>query len=126
MAVHADQDATFAIIERHRELFALLDAAAAISGKFVDGPEFEAADAITAARRRDLVQHTGTLIRSAPTTMAGTLALTRYVASIAQWQLSEDHDPPEQTSPPTGEWHHVFLRMLADALERISQSAMRS
>ena len=84
----------------------LCDEAVSISAKLEDGPEFDAADEISAGRSDALVEHAAALIRSEPTTMAGTTALIRYVASFGEWQVPTDED-----------WHQVFLGTLANALE---------
>jgi hypothetical protein len=85
----------------------LCDEAVSISAKLEDGPEFDAADEISAGRSDALVEHAAALIRSEPTTMAGTTALIRYVASFGEWQVPTDED-----------WHQVILGTLANALDR--------
>ncbi|MGV7219593.1 hypothetical protein [Bradyrhizobium sp. UFLA05-112] len=57
-------DPIFAAIERHRELSKRHSAAADVSTKLLDGPEFEAADKITASRRDELAKYADTLIRT--------------------------------------------------------------
>lgn len=54
------------------------------------------------------------LIRSTPTTMAGVIALTRYVAGLREWELPDDDA-----------WHRVFLRGLADAIDEIGMAKQR-
>jgi hypothetical protein len=78
-----------------------------IRSKLLEGPEFDAADEISAERRDALAEYAAVLIGSAPTTMAGITALIRYVASLGEWQLPADED-----------WHQVFLGTLATALDR--------
>jgi hypothetical protein len=95
------------VIERHRELSVLCDEAVSISAKLEDGPEFDAADEISAGRSDALVEHAAVLIRSEPTTMTGTTALIRYVASLGEWQVPTDED-----------WHQVFLGTLANARQK--------
>ena len=105
--VSAEPDPIFTVIERHRALSVHCDEAVSISAKLMDGPEFDAADEISAERRDDLAEYAAVLIPSAPTTMAGITALIRYVASLGEWQLPADED-----------WHQVFLGTLATALDR--------
>jgi hypothetical protein len=73
----------------------------------LDGPEFDAADAISVERRDALAEYAAVLIRSEPATMAGITALIRYVASLGEWQVPTDED-----------WHQVFLSTLANALDK--------
>ena len=54
-------DPVYAIIERHKALSAAYTAAADVSGKLGAGPEFEAADAITAERCDALFDYAETL-----------------------------------------------------------------
>jgi len=103
----AGLDPIFAAIERHRELSTHCDEAVSISAKLTEGPEFDAADAISAESRDAVVEYAEVLIRSEPATMAGITALIRYVASLGLWQLPDDED-----------WHQVFLGTLANALGR--------
>ncbi|WP_245284122.1 hypothetical protein [Bradyrhizobium sp. Cp5.3] len=96
-------DSIFDVIEHHRELSAQYDAV--VSAKLDDGPELGAADAISDERSLALQQYAAVLIRSKPGTLAGVIALSRYVASLPAWLLSDEYD-----------WHQPFLRTLADAL----------
>jgi hypothetical protein len=107
VAATAGPDPIFTVIERHRELSTHCDEAVSISAKLMDGPEFDAADEISAERRDALVEYAAVVIRSEPTTMAGIAALIRYVASLGEWQVPTDDD-----------WHQVFLGTLANALDR--------
>jgi len=109
-------DQIFAAIERHRELSADYTAAVDISSKLEDGPEFEAADAIAGDRCGDLLDHADALIRLEPTTMAGVIALMRYVASLEEWQTPRDSD--EFDGQPPG-WDKAFYTTVANALDRI-------
>ncbi|WP_258769112.1 hypothetical protein [Bradyrhizobium arachidis] len=84
----------------------------------MDGPEFEAADAISAARAEDLGEYADTLLRTEPTTMEGAVALTRYVAGLGAWQLPDDDDEGDVADTPNN-WQKVFLDTLADALDNI-------
>ncbi|WP_445219851.1 hypothetical protein ACKWRH_06830 [Bradyrhizobium sp. Pa8] len=105
---HATElDSIFEVIEHHRGLSAQHDAAASISAKLVEGPEFDAAEAISEERLLALDQYGDVLIHSKPTTLAGAIALSRYVASLPAWLLSDEYD-----------WHHPFLTTLADALDK--------
>lgn len=102
-------DPILSVIERHRELYARLDAATAVSAKLLEGPEFDAADEISRERRLALAEFSYVLIRSKPTTIAGAIDLSRYVGSLPSWQLSDDDE----------NWHRVLLGTLADALDGI-------
>ncbi|MCP3460577.1 hypothetical protein [Bradyrhizobium sp. CCGUVB23] len=102
-------DSIFDVIEHHRELSAQYDAAVSISAELDDGPEFGADDAISDERLLALQQYAAALIHSKPTTLAGVIALSRYVASLPAWLLSDEYD-----------WHQPFLTRLADALDEIS------
>ncbi|MCP3475535.1 hypothetical protein NLM33_35190 [Bradyrhizobium sp. CCGUVB1N3] len=95
--------------EHHRGLSAQHDAVVSISAKLVEGPEFDAADAISEKARLALEEYADVLIHSKPTTLMGVIALSRYVASLPAWLLSDEYD-----------WHQPFLRTLADALDEIS------
>ena len=109
-------DAIFAAIERHRELSADYTAAVDISSKLEDGPEFEAADAIAGDRCGDLLDHADALIHLEPTTMAGVIALMRYVASLEEWQTPRDSDEFDGQPP---DWGKAFCTTVANALDRI-------
>ncbi|WP_245288027.1 hypothetical protein [Bradyrhizobium sp. Ec3.3] len=110
-AAAAEPDPIFAVIQRHRDLSDHYSAATAISAKLPDGPEFEAADKVSGERGDALSKHTDVLIRSEPTTMAGIAALTRYAASLANWQVPSDED-----------WPQVLLGTLANAFDSILQT----
>jgi hypothetical protein len=56
-------DPIFTVIERHRELSGQCSAAVSISAKLVDGPEFDAADQVSAERSDVLIEHAAVLIR---------------------------------------------------------------
>ena len=107
-AMATELDTIFDVIERHRELSAQHAAAASVSSKLVAGPEFDAADAISEERGLALEEYADVLIHSKPTTLAGVSALSRYVASLPAWLLSDEND-----------WHQSFLRTLADAVDEI-------
>jgi hypothetical protein len=81
------QDPIYAAIERHRELSARYDAAVGISGSLVEGPEFDAADQVTGAACTALLDFADSLVCSAPTTLAGAIALLRYAAALQDWRL---------------------------------------
>ena len=119
-AAAIEPDPVFATIDRHRELSDRLSAATAVSAKLMDGPEFEAADEISAARAEDLRERADTLLCTEPTTMEGAVALTRYVASLGAWQLPDDDYEGEFADNPSN-WQQVFLETLADALENIRE-----
>lgn len=126
MTERIDQDPVFAAIERHRELSVLADEAAAISTKFVGvSPESEAASEITSERSDDVDECAHALIRLEPTTMAGAIALTRYVAGIREWQMPTDCPEWEESAPDVScDWRRqVFLTTLANALDKISAGA---
>ncbi|MDA9537435.1 hypothetical protein ACM41_14890 [Bradyrhizobium sp. CCBAU 21362] len=107
----ADRDLIFVVIERHRELSAHYDAAASVSAKLEDGADFFAADEISSQRNLALTEHANVLIRSKPVTIAGVIALTRYVAGLREWELPDDDA-----------WHRVFLEGLADAVDEIGMA----
>ena len=122
VAAAADPDPIFAAIERHRVLSTEYDSAVAISGN-LGGPEFEAAEEITSVCCDALLEHANKLICSKPTTLAGAIALVRYVASLEEWQEPVDYD--QQAWEDAGElrpknWHHTFLDTLADALDKMA------
>ncbi|UWU67731.1 hypothetical protein [Bradyrhizobium sp. NC92] len=110
-AAAADRDLIFVVIQKHRELSAYYDAAASVSAKLEKVCEFEAADEISGQRNLALTEHANVLIRSAPTTIGGVIALTRYVASLREWELPDDDA-----------WYQVFLRGLADAIDEIAMA----
>src|SRR6516225_8319937 len=93
-----EPDPTFGVIERNRELSEQHDAAAFISAKLEWGPAFDAADEIGREKRLALAEHSNMLILSKPTTIAGVVALSRYVADLREWELPDDQG-----------WHQVFL-----------------
>ncbi|WP_354124585.1 hypothetical protein [Bradyrhizobium sp. LA6.10] len=101
-------DPIFNVIERHRELSARYDAATSVSAKLSEGPEFDAADAVSGERSQALHRHAAVLIRSEPTTIAGVNVLIHYVAGLRQWEVPADDG-----------WHQVLLGTLADALDGI-------
>ncbi|RZM99103.1 hypothetical protein CWO91_36450 [Bradyrhizobium genosp. SA-3] len=107
----ADRDLIFVVIERHRELSAHYDAALSVSAKLDGGAEFDAADKISSQRNHVLAEHANVLIRSTPTTIAGVIALTRYVGSLREWELPDDDA-----------WYRVFLEGLADAIDGIAMA----
>lgn len=107
----ADRDLIFVVIERHRELSAHYDAAASVSAKLEDGTEFAAADEISGQKNLALTEHANVLIRSTPATIAGVIALTRYVAGLREWELPDDDA-----------WYRVFLGGLADAIDEIAMA----
>ncbi|WP_036010811.1 hypothetical protein [Bradyrhizobium yuanmingense] len=121
MTEHANQDPIFAAIDRHRELSARLAAAMAVSTKLVNGPEFEAADTVSGARAEDLKACGASLIRSEPATMAGAIALTRYLAGLGEWQMPTDDPLAEASRDLSDDWRRkVLLTTLANALDKIS------
>jgi hypothetical protein len=111
-AAAAEPGPIFAAIERHRDLSKDYTAAADVSSKLEDGPEFEAADAIAGDRCQSLLNHASALIRLEPTTVAGAVSLTRYFAGLEEWQTPADHRDTD--------WHQTFLSTLASALEKIT------
>jgi hypothetical protein len=120
-AAAAPADPVFVVIDRHRGLSAHFTEAVDISAKLEDGSDFEAADAIASERNQALLDHAEVLIRSEPKTMAGALALTRYVASLEEWQTPADRrETSEIEASQAAAWHQIFLRTLADALDNIS------
>ncbi|MEK9281169.1 hypothetical protein MTR72_16355 [Bradyrhizobium sp. ISRA442] len=107
----ADRDLIFVVIERHRELSAYYDAALSVSARLEEEAEFNAADEISVQRNQVLAEHADVLIRSTPTTIAGVIALTRYVGSLRDWELPDDDA-----------WYRVFLEGLADAIDGITMA----
>ncbi|MDH2341523.1 hypothetical protein [Bradyrhizobium sp. SSUT77] len=105
-------DPIFAVIECHRELSAHYEAATSVSAKLSEGPEFDAADAVSGERSHALHCHAAVLIRSEPTTIAGVNALIHYVGGLRQWEVPADDG-----------WHQVLLGTLADALDGILKQA---
>lgn len=114
MSLRPNRIRFFGVIARNRELSAEHDAAVSISAKLDSGLEFDAADETSEEKRLALAEHANVLIHPKPTTIAGVIALSRYVASLKAWQLSDDED-----------WHQVFLATLADAIEKNQYSAAR-
>jgi hypothetical protein len=104
-------DPIFAMINRHRELSAHYDAAVAISGKLLDGPEFDAADALADEYCGPMLDCSNELVYAVPTTLAGIVALVRYVGSLEDWQ-----QPREDFT----DWGQAFCNTIADAIENIS------
>jgi hypothetical protein len=83
-------DPIYALIEKHRELSARYDAAVSISGALEAGPEFDAAEEVTAAACDDLLDFADSLVCSQPTTIAGVIALLRYTAAMQEWETPRD------------------------------------
>jgi len=120
VAAAAAADPIFTAIERHRELSDRASVTSAVSAKLMDGPEFEAADAITAAQHDDLREYAETLVRTGPTTIPGAIAVMRYVAGLRVWQLPEGNRELRGTGgDQPDDWSEVFLNTLADALGKI-------
>jgi hypothetical protein len=95
-------------------------AAAAVYGKLhSDDPEHDDAQAAVHETSDALIDQADLLIRSEPTTVAGVLALMRYVAG---WDLSEEPAGREWDDEGPN-WQQVFLNTLADRLEKIGGSA---
>jgi hypothetical protein len=120
LATESD-DPIFAMIERHRELSAHCNSAYDISGKLHEGPEFDAADAISQERHDRVIEQADALIYCEPTTMAGVLAVMRYVAGI-----SSGYAPSDEWETAEGEaidWNEAFLDTLANAIESIAGGA---
>jgi hypothetical protein len=114
-AVAVEPDPILAAIEKHRDLSATCDPAVAISASMAnDGPDFEAADALAAGKQQLLIDHADTLIRSEPTTLAGVVALMRYVTSLEEWQEPVDRRDWEEIAMVPS-WHQVFLDTMARA-----------
>lgn len=120
-AAAAGADPIFVAIEKHRVLSADFDAAVSISAKLI-GPEFDAADAITSDANGKLMNHADTLICSQPTTLAGIVALMRYVSGLEEWQhpLDRREWDSEELAMDIPNWHQTFLNSLANAVEKIS------
>jgi hypothetical protein len=110
-------DPIYAIIERHRKLSDRYDAAVGISASLEAGPDFEAADEISGAACTDLINHADILVRSEPTTLAGVVALLRYVATLEEWEAPRDFTPFEVDGEPG--WVKTLCTTVANALDRI-------
>jgi len=84
------QDPTFAAIERHRAAMAAFSDAVDISAVSLPGPEFDAANAIT-ARRSDEMGNAGVdLVTVQPTTFAGLIALLSHIVGCLRPEKGED------------------------------------
>jgi hypothetical protein len=113
-ALATESDPIFAMIERHRELSAHCRAAYDISGNLLAGPEFDAAEAVSAERNDRLTNHVDALIGCEPTTMAGVLAAMRYLATLSDWQEPSDAEWLSGDGESM-DWHQAFLDTLANA-----------
>jgi hypothetical protein len=124
----ATRDPIFAVIERHRELSAQYGAAVHISGDMTsDDPGFEAAELATQERCDALLDYSADeLISLLPTTLAGTVALLRYVAGLKEWQQPADFVAWETSNGLTMDWYQVFLHTLADGVEALAGKEVRS
>jgi hypothetical protein len=122
LATPSEVDPIFAAIEKHRVLSAHYDAAVSISAKLPPGPEFEAAEEVTTDRHDEVLNHADTLICSHPPTLAGVVALMRYVSSLEEWQEPLDRREwnGEWLVMDIPNWHQAFLNSLANAVEKIS------
>jgi hypothetical protein len=118
-AVATQSDPIFPMIERHRELSAHCRAAYDISGNLLDGPEFDAAEAVSVEKHDRLIDHADALIGCEPTTMAGVLAAMRYVATLPDWQEPSDAEWISGDGASM-DWHQAFLDTLANAIESIA------
>ena len=112
-AAAAEPDPIFAAIERHRELSDDYTAAVDVSSELEDGPEFEAANAIAGDTCRALLDHADALIRLQPTTIAGVVALLRYVATLEEWEQPRSF---EVDGEPV--WIKTLCTTVANALDR--------
>jgi hypothetical protein len=117
-AAGAAADPIFIMIERHRELSAHLDAAVSVAGKLLPGPDFDAADAICAERHDVLMDHGDRLICTEPATLAGVVALMRYMASVKDWEGPGNGEAWEINGVSVN-WYQVVLSTLADAVDQI-------
>jgi hypothetical protein len=122
-AAAAESDPIFAMIERHRELSAHCSAAYDISGKLLDGPEFDAAEAVSVEKHDRLIDHADALIGCEPTTMAGVLAAMRYLATLSDWQ-EPSHAEWISGDGASMDWHQAFLDTLANAIEPIADGGV--
>jgi len=113
-------DPIFTIIEAHSAASVAYSAATDVSCTLLPGPEFEAADAISAERHEALRARAYELIATEPTTPAGITAAARYVAGLQEWQMPPPYDPD---GIDTSLCYRDFLGTLANAVERLSNAA---
>jgi hypothetical protein len=116
------RDPIFAIIERHRILSDSADAATGISAKmFDDDPRHAAAAAVTDAAHCELMEHAELLFSAEPTTVAGVVALLRYLPTLDLWQTpSRDPDVEAWCGVVELAWFPDFCKALENAVARIS------
>ncbi|WP_342723923.1 hypothetical protein AAFG07_33250 [Bradyrhizobium sp. B097] len=108
-------DPVFKAIARHRQVSKDYDDAGAIWAQFISGPEYEGVGKIVDKKSAPLERQTKVLMRSKPTTMAGAIALTGYVAGLRLWQMPNEED-----------WYKDFLGRLAEVLGKLaSEGAVR-
>jgi hypothetical protein len=123
-AAAVESDPIFAMIERHRELSGQCRAAYDISGKLLDGPELDAAEAVSVEKHDRLIDHADALVGCEPTTMAGVLAAMRYLATLPDWQEPSDGEWISGDGASM-DWHQAFLDTLANAIESIADGGGR-
>lgn len=111
-------DPIFAMIERHRDLSGRYDAAVGISGSLEEGPEFDAADEVTAVACTALLDFADNLVSSKPTTLAGVIALLRYAAALKEWEMPRDLRGADEDGEFT-DWSRAFFTTVANALSQI-------
>jgi hypothetical protein len=58
------------------------------------------------------------LISTLPTTLAGVIALARYMAGLPDWQQPRDHVRWE-IDGVAADWHQILLHTLADGFEAL-------
>jgi hypothetical protein len=111
---------------------ALLPAAAALptvaaacgGGLHPDHPEYDADDEIAAATCDALLDHADELVSAEPATLAGAVALMRYLAELKEWQTPRG-GPWEAEGDDIGweGWQQVLLATLADAIDKLTRVA---
>jgi hypothetical protein len=121
-AAQPSPDPIYALIERHRELSARYDAAVSVSAKLFDGPEWEAAEEVTAAACTALLDFADSLVCSEPTTLAGVIALLRYAAALQEWEIPRNLEVVDVDGELI-DWSRAFFATVANALDRIGVRA---
>ena len=117
---HPGEDFIFAMIEHHRVLSERVDVAIKVSGRMGGSePGYEAAMKITSEAEDDLVEHSGLLFRSEPATLAGIMALLRYLRTLDEWQTPPGEALEFHRMQPIG-WLPPLFEALENAIESIA------
>jgi hypothetical protein len=135
LAVTADPDPIFAVIEEHRTAVGAYSAAIdrrndleerLPSGGWDFSPEWIAADRDVDVCEGEPDRAARRIIETKPTTLAGVAALLNYVASATPQTFPDyssgegvdDADPDDLDQP----WEHYLHRMLAEAVTEIAEA----